>query len=218
MNKAETSQSPAVAMSHLRVARGGATILPEVSASIGQGARVVLKGPSGSGKSTLLQAIIGFVPFTGELSLFGQPVSDKTIESLRGRIAYVGQGAALGQGRVKAYIREILEARANRHLAQPYQQLEAHFQQLHLPGRIWEQATTELSGGEQQRVLLALAMTLNRELYLLDEPTAALDAELQQTVIHWLNTATQATFLVAAHDESWAAAGWQTLSMPAAHE
>jgi ABC-type multidrug transport system ATPase subunit len=218
MEKADPHPSPAVAISHLTVAKGGATMLSDVSASIGRGAKVVLKGASGSGKSTLLQAIMGFVPFSGSLRLFGTAVQPGTIQALRLRTAYVGQQTAIGQERVSAYVAEILHARHNQHLQQPYQQLGSYFKQLHLPDRIWEQAASALSGGERQRVLLALAMALNRELYLLDEPTSALDPALQQEVISWLSNQSDATIVVAAHNQSWEAAGWQTLHMPSAYE
>ena len=193
-------------------------MLSDVSASIGRGAKVVLKGASGSGKSTLLQAIMGFVPFSGSLRLFGTAVQPGTIQALRLRTAYVGQQTAIGQERVSAYVAEILNARHNQHLQQPYQQLGSYFKQLHLPDRIWEQAASALSGGERQRLLLALAMALNRELYLLDEPTSALDPALQQEVISWLSNQSDATIVVAAHNQSWEAAGWQTLHMPSAYE
>ena len=218
MEKADPHPSPAVAISHLTVAKGGVTMLSDVSASIGRGAKVVLKGASGSGKSTLLQAIMGFVPFSGSLRLFGTAVQPGTIQALRLRTAYVGQQTAIGQERVSAYVAEILHARHNQHLQQPYQQLGSYFKQLYLPDRIWEQAASALSGGERQRVLLALAMALNRELYLLDEPTSALDPALQQEVISWLSNQSDATIVVAAHNQSWEAAGWQTLHMPSAYE
>jgi ABC-type transport system involved in cytochrome bd biosynthesis fused ATPase/permease subunit len=108
MEKADPHPSPAVAISHLTVAKGGATMLSDVSASIGRGAKVVLKGASGSGKSTLLQAIMGFVPFSGSLRLFGTAVQPGTIQALRLRTAYVGQQTAIGQERVSAYVAEIL--------------------------------------------------------------------------------------------------------------
>jgi putative ABC transport system ATP-binding protein len=213
MNLVNASPSPAISISHMTVEKGQAAIVSDCSANIAQGEKVVLKGPSGSGKSTLLKALMGFEPFKGSVSLLGTPLTASTVKDLRGRMAFVGQSAALGTGTVKTYVQEILQSANNADLPDPWAKMEAYCQRLQLPERIWEQATSALSGGEQQRVLLALAMALNRELYLLDEPTSALDDALQKEVITWLSQESDATILVAAHADSWAAAGWRTLSI-----
>ena len=218
MEKTVTGNVPAITIQDLTVKQGQTPIITDFSATGQPGSKLVLQGASGSGKSTLLQALVGFIPFQGHIALFGQALTAATIPALRSRVAYLGQAAALGTEPVESYIRSILQARHNQALTAPYQQLKAHFERLRLPDRIWKQSAGDLSGGERQRVLLALAMALNRELYLLDEPTSALDPALQQEVISWLSNQSDATIVVAAHNQSWEAAGWQTLHMPSAYE
>lgn len=204
---------PIVEARNLSVEQHGTLSLRDFSAKLMANDKAVLSGPSGSGKSTLLQVLMGFIPFSGTVNLFGLPLESANIQNIRSRVAYVGQQASLGQGTVNAYVEEVLKALQNRDLNNAYERLIAHFDWLQLPLKTLQKNTSDLSGGEQQRVLLALAMALNRELYLLDEPTASLDIELQHRIIEGLTHQNNTTILIASHDQSWQKAGWQNLPL-----
>ncbi|MEM8445221.1 ATP-binding cassette domain-containing protein, partial [Morganella morganii] len=67
-----TSQNPLVQVSNLVVSRNNAPIIQDLSFELNAGERLFLCGDIGSGKSTLLHTLLGFIPFTGDISVFGK--------------------------------------------------------------------------------------------------------------------------------------------------
>ena len=173
-----TTKPAAVEVRGLAKHYGSVVALDEVNVTIGAGEYFVLLGPSGGGKTTLLRTIGGFhKPTKGSVLLHGQDVShlppDKRPTSM------VFQSYALfphmtvlqnvGYGLKVAGVskRENQEKSA------------AALELVGLTG-FAERKPHELSGGQQQRVQLARAMVLERDILLLDEPLAALDAQLRK--------------------------------------
>ncbi|NKX55116.1 ABC transporter ATP-binding protein [Arthrobacter mobilis] len=142
----------------------GPAVLEDVNASIGQGEFVALLGASGCGKSTLLNIIAGLErPSTGALEV---PADGA---------AFMFQDAALypwltARGNVELALKLRGVGRATRR-ARAAELLEL----VHLDGA-GEKRPHELSGGMRQRVALARALGQDRQLLLMDEPFAALDA------------------------------------------
>lgn len=157
---------------------GSVVALKEVDLSISAGEYYVLLGPSGGGKTTLLRTIGGFHrPTRGRVLLHGQDVTefppDKRPTSM------VFQSYALfphmtvmgnvGYGLSLAKIpKDEIVARS-----------EAILEMVGLTG-YGDRKPHELSGGQQQRVQLARSLVLDRDILLLDEPLAALDAQLRK--------------------------------------
>jgi energy-coupling factor transport system ATP-binding protein len=157
--------------------------LEDVSLELRAGEAVALLGPSGSGKSTLLRALAALVPhfhggrFAGLVEIAGLDTRRARPAELAGIVATVFQDpedqvvmtrvaneAAFGLENVGAPPGDI-RLRAE-------EALDA-VGALHLAGR----RTTDLSGGELQRVCLAAALALRPQLLLLDEPTSQLDPD-----------------------------------------
>jgi energy-coupling factor transport system ATP-binding protein len=162
---------------------GGAPVLDDVSLELADGEHAVLLGPSGSGKSTLLRALAGLVPhfhggvFSGRVVVGGIDTRETRPAQLAGTVASVFQDpedqivmakvaneVAFGLENIGAPSAEIW-SRVDEALA--FVGAEP------LAGRL----TSELSGGELQRVALASALALRPQLLLLDEPTSQLDPE-----------------------------------------
>lgn len=157
---------------------GAVIALSDVNLTIAAGEYFVLLGPSGGGKTTLLRTIGGFhKPTKGSVLLHGQDVShlppDKRPTSM------VFQSYALfphmtvlqnvGYGLKVAGLSK----------AQNREKSAAALELVGLSG-FADRKPHELSGGQQQRVQLARAMVLERDILLLDEPLAALDAQLRK--------------------------------------
>jgi putative ABC transport system ATP-binding protein len=106
----------------------------------------------------------------------------KTVWSLRHCIGYVTQEPDLGSQSVLERIRQPFGYKANAHLEFNMDTLEAYLDQFKLPRILLSKQTTDLSGGEKQRIAIIISLLLDRDLLLLDEPTSALDKESKQVL------------------------------------
>jgi ABC-type Fe3+/spermidine/putrescine transport system ATPase subunit len=172
---------PALEVDRLTVGYGHDAVLRDLSLAVAAGETVVVLGPSGAGKTTLLYAICGFLePSAGVIRLAGRDVAGPgvNVPPERRGVAMVFQHYGLWPHldalatvayplRRRGVARVDAERRAR--------ELLARLRIDHLAHR----RPAELSGGEQQRVGLARALAGQPRLFLLDEPTAHLDASLR---------------------------------------
>jgi iron complex transport system ATP-binding protein len=161
-------------------------IVEGVSISVERGEWLTLIGPNGAGKSTLLRAIAQLVPFEGSIRIDDSDVTALKRKELARRIAFVPQSPVLPpEMRVRDYV---LLGRTphipsfsteRRHDHEAADRALRRLELLDLAGR----PLRTLSGGEQQRTVLARALAQESPILLLDEPTAALDLGRQQQVL-----------------------------------
>ena len=157
---------------------GDVRALDGVDVTIGAGEYFVLLGPSGGGKTTLLRTIGGFHrPTSGKVLLHGQDVSDKPPEARPTGMVF--QAYALFPHMTVAQNVGYGLKLAKTSPAQIATKVEAMLETVGLTG-LGGRKPHELSGGQQQRVQLARALVLDRDILLLDEPLAALDAQLRK--------------------------------------
>lgn len=183
--RAVGAKGGAVTLEHLRIALpDGRRIVEANDLSFGAGERVLLAGPSGSGKSTLFRTVAGIWPFgegrieipEGALLMVVPQKPYLPIGTLRAAISYPSASDAYRDDEVL----RVLEAMRLGFLAGELDRED-----------IWSQ---RLSGGEQQRIVLARAMLARPQWLFLDESTSALDegleADLYRTLVERLpNTA-----------------------------
>lgn len=168
------------------------------------GQTVALVGPSGAGKTTVINLLPRFFDTTtGTISIDGLPIGKATIDSLRASLALVSQDAILFDDTIAANIafgrldatRQDIEAAAK--------SAAAHDFIMALPDGYDTQVGAmgnRLSGGQRQRVSIARAMLKDAPILLLDEATAALDAESEKQVQNALARLQKGrTTLVVAH-------------------
>ncbi|MCB9763659.1 MAG: ABC transporter ATP-binding protein [Alphaproteobacteria bacterium] len=158
--------------------QAGAPVVRGVDLDVPRGAVTALLGPNGAGKSTLLKALLGLVDSDGQVTLDGQPLAALTRWQRARRMAYVPQRslltaplpvwAVVEQGRF-AHRGALAPLEATDHEAVRQAMAQADVTPLA------ERPFTRLSGGEQQRVLLARALATGADALLLDEPTSSLD-------------------------------------------
>lgn len=142
---------------------------------------LVIRGPSGSGKTTLLKCISNLIPFeSGSITLDGKASSFYGIANWRLHFLYVPQKTPSMDGTPNNLIEKqrLFASMKNRTCGDAV----SIGLQWSLPISIWETPWRQLSGGEAQRALLAIAVSLNPVFLLLDEPTSALDAETARLV------------------------------------
>ncbi|WP_445033193.1 ABC transporter ATP-binding protein [Streptomyces sp. SAS_275] len=197
-----SSPQPAVRAEGLTVLRGPRTVLRGLDFTVPRGRITGLLGPSGCGKSTLMRATVGTqAKVTGTLEVLGSPAGDPT---LRSRIGYVTQApsvyddltvrqnldyfaAILDPGRAAAERRHTDVTRAITDV-----DLTSHADAL----------AGTLSGGQRNRVSLAVALLGAPELLVLDEPTVGLDPVLRRelwSLFHGIAEERDATLLISSH-------------------
>jgi ABC-2 type transport system ATP-binding protein len=143
-----------------------------IDVAIRAGETVALLGPNGAGKSTTIDMLLGLLaPDAGSISVFGSPPADA-----------VARGAVGGMLQTGQLIRDLTVRELVAMMASLYPAPLDIEETLALAGvgEIAEQRTNKLSGGQTQRVRLAVALVSDAELLVLDEPTVALDVEGRQ--------------------------------------
>ncbi len=196
-------ESVALAVRDVTVAYHRKPVLWNVSLDIPPGSLVGLVGPNGAGKSTLLKAVVEMVPrVSGQVYIFGKPYRQS-----RRRIAYVPQRESVDwdfpataldvvlmgtYGRLGWFKRVGAEERKAALAALAKMEID------HLASR----QISQLSGGQQQRTFLARALVQQADLYLMDEPFAAVDAATEKAIVQLMRQLQREgkTIIVVHHD------------------
>ena len=162
----------AVEVRGLRVRRGRTEVFSGLDITIPAGTITGLLGPSGCGKTTLLRSIVGVQRIAaGTVTVLGAPAGTR---SLRRRVAYDTQAASVY---ADLTARQNLEYFA-RVLGAPRGDVDRVIRQVGLDAQA-DRLVGALSGGQENRVSLAVAMLGTPELIVLDEPTVGLDPVLR---------------------------------------
>ena len=170
---------------NLSITYGSTRVLDSLNLTVRGGEVIALLGPSGSGKSTLLNAVAGFRPInSGEILLAGRNVAapGHTEPPERRDIAFVFQDYGLWPHLTAIDTVAYPLRRRGVRPAPARDQARAILERLGI-GPLADRKPAQLSGGEQQRVGLARAMARDAALYLFDEPTAHLDAQVRDVFL-----------------------------------
>jgi putative ABC transport system ATP-binding protein len=178
-------------------------VLSGFNLSVKKKQKVLMRGKSGTGKTTLLKMLLGFTkPAEGTLYFQNRAIDSKTCWEARKKIAYVIQDTDLGEGKVKNLLNDIFSYRVNKEKLDP-DKLLVFMRDLELEDDILDKNFQELSGGEKQRIGILISLLLNRDIYLLDEVTSALDINLKKKVADYFLSREDWTLLVVSHDREW---------------
>ncbi len=190
----------------VQVELGGTEVLEGITFSVLSGELTGIIGPNGAGKTTLLRTVLGLVPIRkGQLEVFGVPVA--RLKEVRPRIGYMPQRQSferrfplsaadvVGGGLLtsETLLRRVSAKDEKIKTALHFVAMESYH----------NRPFQDLSGGEQQRILLARSLVRQPELLLLDEPNAGLDFPAQQSfteLIQSLKKEKSLTVLLVSHD------------------
>jgi zinc transport system ATP-binding protein len=169
----------------------------EVSFTLAAGQIAMIIGPNGSGKTTLLRAILGLIPATGEVRIFGRP-----IHAAYSSIGYVPQHLRF-DATLPLTGREMLLMPLRTMAKKEWpRSLSWVMDTFRLAGFL-DQPLGTLSGGQLKRLLLARAMLHRPRLLVLDEPEAGVDVGGEQTlyqVLEQLVDTEGLTALISSHE------------------
>jgi putative ABC transport system ATP-binding protein len=162
------------------------------------GERVALAGPSGAGKTLVLRAVALLDPIDSGRIAWGEDQQDiaiKDIPSYRQRVIYLQQRAAMSDGTVEDNLRLPFSFAASRGKSYQRDRVVSWLSSFGRDAQFLNKSARQLSGGETQIVALVRALQLDPQVLLLDEATAALDAEATDAFIKlveaWLHEQAQ---------------------------
>ena len=181
---------PIIRYQNVCISQQGLEILEGVDFELGKGEFVYLIGKVGSGKTSFLKTIYGELEIqSGEAEVMGcnmRTIKQKHIPDLRRRLGIVFQDFQLLTDRsVHANLEFVLRATGWKNKVDIHTRIEEVLEQVGMSGKGYKMPN-ELSGGEQQRIVIARAILNKPELILADEPTGNLDVETGHSIVKLL--------------------------------
>ncbi len=181
-------------------------VLNNISLHLPLGEKLAIVGENGSGKTTLIKLLTNlYTPTSGKIFLDGVDLRDWDADALRRRIGVIFQnfvqyqftvGENVGVGDV-AHLddRKEWEVAADKGMASPF--IDTLPEKFDTQLGKWFKGGQELSGGQWQKIALARAfMRSNADVLILDEPTAAMDAEAEMNIFNHFRSLTQDKMVV----------------------
>ena len=190
--------APVVSLNAAVAVTGRFPVLAGADLVVDQGQVVVLDGANGAGKTSLLRVCAGLLPVTGGHAVVLGCDLRRRPQSVRRRVGVLGHAAALYDD-----LPVLDNARfAVRAAGGVVAAVDPALERLGLIGRLRRTPVGKLSAGQRRRVALAVLVARRPELWLLDEPHAALDADTRALLGELVEEAASAgaTVLVASHD------------------
>jgi len=201
----------------LRHVDASAAFVRDLSFDVASGQVVALVGPSGCGKTSVLRALLGLMPVAaGTISVDGLPIG--LDGGMASRAAWIGQSPLIVPGTLRGNLRLAAPAASEDDLVRVCMQaglgpLLRSREGIDTP---IDPRGSGLSGGERRRIALARALLKSSDVWLLDEPTAHLDAASEDALIAALvRHRAGRTTIIATHSERLAAIADRVVSLEA---
>lgn len=181
-------------------------VIDRVNLSINKGEKIIITGNSGAGKSTLLLLLMGFLsPQKGNIFVDDSQLNEKIIPRWQALLSYVPQSPVLFDGSILENIafelsdRLIDSKKVNQLITAVGLQDWLRQLPLGLNTQLGEKGI-QISGGQRQRLAIARALYMNRDVILLDEVTSNLNEQASHELMHMITKLPQ-TVLLVSHDE-----------------
>lgn len=181
---------PLITYQHVSISLQGQEILSDINFELKKGEFIYLIGKVGSGKSTFLKTLYGEVEIdNGEAQVLGYSVRHmkrKDLPTLRRKLGIVFQDFQLLTDRtVHENLKFVLKATGWKNRVEIEKRIEEVLQQVGMENKGYKMPN-ELSGGEQQRIVIARAILNQPDIILADEPTGNLDVETGRHIVELL--------------------------------
>jgi polar amino acid transport system ATP-binding protein/putative ABC transport system ATP-binding protein len=185
----------------------GKKLLNRLSFRIEKGEHLCISGASGTGKSTLLKLLQGYVlPSEGEVMINNLVISRETIHKIRNAMVYIPQNVNLP-------VHDGKELADWLFAGEKLSEIQTNMERLGLPASQLNQSFDQISGGEKQRMIVAICLALNKSIILLDEPTSSLDDNSIEKLIDLLSSQKENTIISTSHNKKWISFADKQLSL-----
>ena len=177
----------------------------KISFDLDEGEKIIIQGPSGVGKTTLLRCISGLsFAYKGMIKFNAQKLSQNNRDNKKQIMSYVPQKTQIWQGMSRELVEYVFSLKNNKSLLNWKDKFFAYQTKFRLKESVLSSPYHQLSGGEQQRLLIIIGLLLQRPLILFDEPTSAMDPDLDDIVRETLLSMKKVAMLIVAHNQVWA--------------
>ncbi len=200
---------PIICINNVSVAYGRLLALYKIHLDVHEGEFIGLIGPNGSGKTSLLKTILGVLkPLEGAITLFGRNTTKTIPKTIKFQIGYVPQFTSFDKN-FPALVKDVVEmglyGKIGLFKRLKKEDLDRVDYALSLVDmeNMANRPIGHLSGGQQQKVMIAQALVLKPKVLLLDEPTASLDFKMAKEVmklLHFLNSKEDITVITINHN------------------
>jgi putative ABC transport system ATP-binding protein len=189
-------------------------VVENFNLTIKEGEKVLIRGKSGTGKSTLFLCLLGLMrPSGGDVYFDNLPVNGNSVSVVRTKVAYVPQDVDVGRDSVNEFFDTIFSYNAVG-FTPSFEKIQRLLEWFELDASILKKEFKSLSGGEKQRIVLILSLLLERNVFLLDEPTSSLDSSLKSKVVDYFVNDPSLTVIVISHDPQWEREGLRVVDIP----
>ena len=164
----------------------GNPVLSGVCLTLTEGSVTAIVGPNGCGKSTLLKALAGILPAVGSVRLDGQELLDLSGRELAKKVAFLPQNRPIPEISAKNLVlhgRFPYLSYPRRYRQEDYAIAKEAMEKMGVAD-LADRSLTTLSGGQRQKVYIAMALAQDTPVILLDEPNTFLDISRQMQLMH----------------------------------
>lgn len=179
----------------------GRVVINNLSFAVRYGEKLIFNAPSGFGKSTIFNMIMGYIqPDEGIVTIDGLEVDENSAKDIRRKIAFLPQNMALPNIPVEDFVHMIEKFESNAEIGIDMDELKMLFDELQLPTDVCNFKLGSLSGGEKQRLMLAIVIALDKKILLLDEALSGVDIDRARKVLQYLSEKKELSIIFISHD------------------
>lgn len=182
---------------HLELSFAEKLIFKDLSFSIEPGEKVCISGASGKGKSTILKMLMAYViPNQGTIEINKLQINPENINAIRNQMIWIPQNINLP-------VNNGLELMDLMEWSGQNNRVEELLLELGLEVSILSSDFSKISGGQKQRIIIAICLSMDKDIILMDEPTASLDEGSIDQLIACLSKFENKTMLSTSHHPKW---------------
>ncbi len=185
----------------------GKPVFSDLNIEVTKGAHLCIGGVSGKGKSTFLKLLQGYVvPDSGSVEISGKALNYSNIKSIRKSITWIPQDINLP-------VENGYELAKMMNIEADIGNIESFMEQLGLEADMLYRGFSKISGGQKQRIIISICLALDKDIVLMDEPTASLDDASVRLLIKTIKQLKGKTIISASHNHLWMQAADQILEI-----